>query len=775
MLSLLIRFLNRFRPRDGWVPFFLTIGALFCPPAALIETNDDVDVWALLVLTTLAAIVGLRLARSRLSARGAMILAGLCGGILTVVLIGQLLPPPSLLWTEIKVAADWMELLGRGVIDQPLPFTSAAQFSWKQLNSLGIRLWWWGQTVASGGTARDPIPFLLLAPFLAWACGCFASWQIYRHRSALIGLLPSGVAVATLSFFGGGLTTFYLLVYLFCTLWLVAACHLWSRHDHWQRAGIDYPGELGVELIFALSPALVLLLLLAAFFPVIHPRQVRDRFWELLDGPWSAVERVSEQLFGPIQRGGYAGGGPGGSLPRSHLLGEGPELDETVVMYVTTSDPPPPLSDPAEPENSESDLPPRYWRSTTYDTYTGQGWDNNPLQQRASPANQPLDPNLPPGFELVQQFDLVISSGEIYAVNAPLLLDHAVQSWWRAPQDLAQLTGSADRYTVISRPPEPNIADLRNASPFVPPDIAGRYLALPETVPRRVEDLAQQVIGDAEIRYDQARAIETYLRAYTYTLDLPDPPTDRDLVDYFLFEQQEGYCDYYASAMVIMARSVGIPARLASGFIQGTYNRDERRWMVAQKDGHTWVEIYFDGIGWVEFEPTAGVPALDRSGSGGSSRPSVPPLPARMVRWWQPVPWALLALGGVLILAVVIVVWIWRPRQGRDPAATDLVFDRYTRLLHWGARVGRPFRDGQTAHEYGSSLGNALGARGQDARWFQVRQASAEAPAEIEGLTETFVRAQYSPEPITDREGRRIRDLWARLRRHLWWLWLGHR
>ena len=88
-------------------------------------------------------------------------------------------------------------------------------------------------------------------------------------------------------------------------------------------------------------------------------------------------------------------------------------------------------------------------------------------------------------------------------------------------------------------------------------------------------DLAVEVVGDAETRYDGAKAIEYYLRAYTYTLDLPEPPTNRDLVDYFLFERQEGYCDYYASAMVVMARAVGIPARLASGYAQGTY--DPRR------------------------------------------------------------------------------------------------------------------------------------------------------------------------------------------------------
>jgi hypothetical protein len=774
-MSLLIRFLNRFQPREGWALFLLTLVVLLCPAAALIEANDDLDAVALLVLTVLAAIFGLRLARSRLSARGAIPLAGLLGGFLVTIVVGRLLPPLSLLWAEISYAADWLASWQHGVINYPLPFASATGFLWQQLNALGMRLWWWGQTVTSDTPIQDPIAFLLLACCLAWAFGCFATWQIYRRRSALAGLLPSGTAMAATAFFSGGLTLFYLLVFLFCTLWLIATCHLCTRRDYWQRTNTDYPGDLGVELLFALSPPLTLILVLAAFFPVIHPAQVRDAFWELMDGPWSTIERTSERLFGPIRHRGPAGDGWGGSLPRAHLLGGGPELGTRIVMYVSTNDPPP-LADLAEPEAAAPGPPRRYWRSMTYDTYNGLGWLNGPLETRTSSPNQPLDPSLPAGFELLQQFDMLVSGeGQLHAVNAPFRADHEVQSWWRGPDDLAEISSHAERYTIFSRPPGPTTADLRHALPVTPPSLADRYLALPRTIPQRVLDLAQEVVGGAETRYDQALAIETYLRAYTYTLDLPAPPTDRDLVDYFLFEQQAGYCDYYASAMVVMARAVGIPARLATGYAQGTYDHDAQRWVVTEADGHSWVEIYFDGIGWVEFEPTAGRPALDRVGGGELPRPSVPALPPRSVRWWQRIPWALVGMGSVLILAAVVVMRIWHPRRRRDLAATDLVLDRYGRLLDWGRRLNQPLRDGQTPSEYSASLSERLRTQGRESRWSRVRQASIEAPPVVDHLTETFVQARYSSEPISEREGWHIRDLWIRLRRRLWWLWLDHR
>jgi transglutaminase-like putative cysteine protease len=781
MLPLLLRVIGHFRPREGWTLALLSLVALLCAPAAMLVLDAKLGGEGLLLLTVLAAILGLRLARSRLAAGAAAVLAILLGGGLVTLIVGRLFPPLSLLWSETLNAIHWLSHVQQGSAGQPLPFATAAAYIWQRLADLGVRLWWWGQTAAGGGTARDPIVLALVASFLVWAIGFFAAWQIYRRRSVLVGLVPSGVALATVSFFGGGLTLFYLIVYLFCTLGLVAGWHLWLQQDRWQQTGIDYPGDLGTELILNLAPAIVLVLALAAIFPVVGPRQVRDAFWKVMDRPWSAVEQASERLFGPIEHAGSGGrggrsSGIGGTLPRSHLLGGGSELSETIVLYVKTNDPPPPRAEEEEPRHQGLQPPRRYWRSATYDTYTGRGWSNGPLEERTSPPDQPLETNLPPGADLVQQFDLLLPEADaVYAVNAPWQVDRAVQTWWRAPGDLAQVTGSARQYVAISRPPDPTVADLRQASTFLPPEIAERYLALPESVPQRVQDLARQVVGDQDSRYDQALAIETYLRAYTYTLDLPEPPAGRDLVDYFLFDLQKGYCDYYASAMVVIARSAGIPARLAIGYAQGTYDYDRERWVATEQDGHTWAEVYFDGIGWVEFEPTAGLPALERPGGEGLPGPAVPPLPARPLRWWQRVPWALGGMGLILILAMALVFRLWRPRQQPGLAARDLARDRYARLLQWGARLKYPPRDGETASEYGASLSQALRARGQNARLFQVRRASVKAPAEVERLTGSFVRAQYDSTPLSDREGWQIHDLWTRLRRRLWWLWLSRR
>ncbi len=117
--------------------------------------------------------------------------------------------------------------------------------------------------------------------------------------------------------------------------------------------------------------------------------------------------------------------------------------------------------------------------------------------------------------------------------------------------------------------------------------------------------MAKQATAGALTPFDQAVALEQFLRTFPYNDQIPAPPAGVNAVNYFLFDVKQGYCDYYASSFAMMARSLGIPARVSAGYAQGEYTTEIDAYRVREYNGHSWPEVFFPGYGWVEFEPTA--------------------------------------------------------------------------------------------------------------------------------------------------------------------------
>ena len=166
---------------------------------------------------------------------------------------------------------------------------------------------------------------------------------------------------------------------------------------------------------------------------------------------------------------------------------------------------------------------------------------------------------------------------------------------------------TAVRYAGISRLPPRNAVKLRSASTDYPSGISAIYLQLPELDPR-IPELTSQITKNAPTPFDKAVAIENYLRTrFTYTLKLTGKPGDHPLA-HFLFETRAGHCEYFASAMAIMLRTLGIPTREVNGFLPGEYNDLGGDYIVRASDAHSWVEVYFPGNGWQTFDPTPAAP-----------------------------------------------------------------------------------------------------------------------------------------------------------------------
>jgi transglutaminase-like putative cysteine protease len=159
------------------------------------------------------------------------------------------------------------------------------------------------------------------------------------------------------------------------------------------------------------------------------------------------------------------------------------------------------------------------------------------------------------------------------------------------------------RYEATSEIPAIPPALLRAAGTNYPDEITSHYLQLPPTDPR-IRALAEEITRGSTNDYDRAASIERYLKTkLSYTLDLSGPPTN-DPLAYFLFTKKAGHCEYFAAAMTVMLRSLGIPTRYVGGFLSGEYNDVGGDWIIRASDAHTWVEVFFPGYGWMTFDPT---------------------------------------------------------------------------------------------------------------------------------------------------------------------------
>lgn len=172
---------------------------------------------------------------------------------------------------------------------------------------------------------------------------------------------------------------------------------------------------------------------------------------------------------------------------------------------------------------------------------------------------------------------------------------------------------AAIRYAGISRLPPRDAARLRAAGTDYSRDINSTYLQLPAGLDRRIPELAREITKNSQTPFDKALRIEAYLQTrFAYSLNLTGKP-GQDPLAHFLFETRAGHCEYFASAMAIMVRTLGIPSREVNGFLPGEYNDLGGDYIVRASDAHSWVEVYFPGSGWQVFDPT---PSSVDGGSG---------------------------------------------------------------------------------------------------------------------------------------------------------------
>ncbi len=334
--------------------------------------------------------------------------------------------------------------------------------------------------------------------------------------------------------------------------------------------------------------------------------------------------------------------------------------------------------------------------------------------------------------------------------------------------------GRGTRYTVTSTISVAPLDRLQEATANYPAWVTDSYIGLPDSLPERVRDLAARITEAESNAYDKAKAIESYLRGIPFSLQIPPPPSGSDAVDYFLFELGAGYSDYHASAMTIMLRAVGIPTRLATGYVSGQFDEERGVYIILERQGHAWPEVFFPRFGWVEFEPTPALPIIQRSlsdefisrilGDGSGAEfdlflddllldEGLFPLDSAAgdldssiaaPAWVTP-----LLIGVLTIVAIgllVRVLWI------RSFAGLSLPQGTYLRVIRfaWLSGLGRP-QTSETAREYSTRLANTI-------------------PDQSDSLTriaDSYTTSEYGRQEVGEIERSAIESAWRQLRQRL--------
>lgn len=750
-----VRLIRRFRPATGWSVFVFTFGAVLLLPVALADGNLLVGLNRTVLLSAMSFVFAWWLAVRPLSGIAATALVVLTG-VVADLLWGVFVLRPGAVAAQLLSWWAWASGNRLG----PAPTITFVREQWTLLAGYFQRVGWWIRGLIVGPGSPDNLAVIGLIVFLTWLIAAWGAWWIARHGKTFVALLPTGVFLAQCAYWAPT-TLGYVLLLIGATAFLLVLVHMVFNMRAWDRAGVDYTEEIRFDTLLSALGLTLIVTFLSPSLPFLASGEFSQRFWKVFESPWRKVEQqVSASFRGaqPVRSLVPPTGAAPGGLPRAHLLGGRPELNEEIALRVTV-------------RGDVSGLR-LYWRGQTYAVYTGHGWEAG----EEGPAEQSFEAGQPWGIDLpssigrrpivVSVQSLAASRSVVYAPLEPIAVDRPYRALLRGPGDLVALSleRPASTYTVLAYVPAPDAAVLSGAGAAYPDGVMSRYLQLPSGLDPRLPQLVASWTRDSVTQYDKALAIEQQLRAFAYSLDLPLPPENRELVSWFLFDLKRGYCDYHASAMVVMARLTGVPARLAIGYATGDFDERTGEYVVTELQAHSWPELYFPGVGWLPFEPTAGRPLPLRETEQGSSdalpgaRGGPEDLESGIAELQQRalenvVSERRQAAGrGIWTAALALIftwaIWLHASSRRLYPVVAGAPLETYERLLVWGRRLGRPIRQGETPREYLSGLGRVVDTVADRARWRKqkARRSASVVIAEGALLTTDLERCLFAPE-----------------------------
>ncbi|MER2599972.1 MAG: transglutaminase domain-containing protein [Caldilineales bacterium] len=634
---------------------------------------------------------------------------------------------------------------------------------------IGVSLWSWLLLLVGEEPVRSNVVFLLQLGILLWWLSYLSAWALFREGRVWRGIIPIGLVLLVNTYFGPTKLNLYFGVFVVCALLLAVRSFLAEQELAWREAGVRYPADIQLDFLRDGFILAVLVIGLAVLLPNAGSNQTLDAALEPVRTPWRDVQQEWTRLFNSLNYQRTAAGDA--AFGKSLTLGGPRTLTDRLIMQVKSDEG-------------------RYWRAVAYTTFTGSQWlSTAPLAQAIDAANHVQTPQFAARRAVTQTITLdtytgnvLVAAGQPQRVSlkatADLYVVQPAQTEGGLPlAEIAMLhrrdatLRPGDQYLAVSSLSTATIEDLQEAGSVYPAWVTASYLDLPPDLSPQVVELARTVTAGAATPYDQATALETYLRGFLYNDQINAPPPGVNAVNYFLFESKQGYCDYYASSFAMLARTLGIPARVVAGYSQGDYDQETGRYLVRERHGHSWPEVFFPGYGWIEFEPTASELALVRQHRQDTAAEEIvaPPLDEDTTgpeqaqdltggETTQPLPAtdnntsrAPRLLGIALVVAAALAGWAyWRrnkaAQQQGTPSTLDphLVATLYGHLVQWAHRLRLPVAASQTPHEQAATLAGVV-PEGSNA---------------IQTIAQVYVEDRYSPRPMSEEQARRAWAAW---------------
>ena len=602
--------------RADWLSAILLIICIQIAAGRLVATRWTEDLHLVQVIALFSTLLGLALGKSIFRRFWVLFLAVAYGLILIPWQIGLTLEP------EIEWRIRLLNLWGR----------------------LGI--------VVNELLARKPVTdnllFLLIMAILFWSLSVYAGFILRRNGNPWKVVIPGGIAALVIHSYDPLLVSrsWYLAFYLFFALLLVARLVYLQNIAAWRESHTHTPPDIGFDFSRVALVLAIILVFFAWNVPVLAQTfKPAAEIWQTASRPWLTTKDRFGFMFASLRASvGLVQDYFGNTLP----LGLGSPLSDGVILEVEA---------PTSLPNGYR----YYWEARTYNLYKGNQWYSD-LRTAHNLTADSLDLNQP-GADVrpvvTSTFFPHIPISTLYTISEPLWVNRPTQTFMTINLDGLVNYGSmmgkgfvhpGEQYTMRSAVDALMETDLQEAGTDYPQWVLDGYLQVPDEITPRSKELANEIAAGLSNPFDIVNAVTEYLRNnIEYNQSISQPPPNQERIDWFLFDYRKGFCNYYASAEVILLRSLGIPARMAVGFAQGEREippiqgqpqvggsvvitneqiSETSTYVVRQKDAHAWPEVYFPGLGWVIFEPTVSQPPLFRpSGETITSQDQNQPLP----------------------------------------------------------------------------------------------------------------------------------------------------